>query len=68
MFNSLCNIVCVLTALHTVPYGVLIGIQRWRQAATIGLTLGAVATLSTVAVLVTGGAPGIEFERVSPLT
>jgi O-antigen/teichoic acid export membrane protein len=48
-------IVCVLTTLHTVPYGVLIGIQRWRQAATIGLTLGAVGTVSTVVVLATGG-------------
>lgn len=52
---TLAAVVCVLTTLHTVPYGVLIGIQRWRQAATIGLTLGAVATVSTVAVLVTGG-------------
>lgn len=52
---TLAALVAALTTLHTVPYGVLIGVQRWRQAAAIGLTLGGVGTVATVAVLVAGG-------------
>lgn len=50
----LAALVCVLTTLHTVPYVVLIGIQRWRQAATIGLSLGGAGTVATVAALAAG--------------
>ncbi len=50
----LAAVVCVLTTLHTVPYGVLIGVQRWRQAAAIGLTLGGLGTIGTVVALAAG--------------
>lgn len=50
----LAALVCVLTTLHTVPYGVLIGVQRWRQAAAIGLTLGGLGTAGTVIALAAG--------------
>ncbi len=45
---------CLLTTLHAIPYSVLTGIQRWRQAATISLVLGAFATAGTVAALALG--------------
>jgi len=50
----LAAVVCILTSLHTIPYGVLVGVQRWRQAAIIGLTLGALSTIGTVGALLAG--------------
>jgi O-antigen/teichoic acid export membrane protein len=41
--------------LHTVPSSLLIGAQRWREAALAGLVTGTVATPATVAVLAAGG-------------
>jgi O-antigen/teichoic acid export membrane protein len=41
--------------LHTVPTAVLIGLQRFRQAATVGLVTGAVGTPAVAIVLWQGG-------------
>jgi O-antigen/teichoic acid export membrane protein len=46
---------CGFAVLHTAPYSVLVGTQRWRQAATLGLCLGGFGTAATVAVLLLGG-------------
>jgi len=48
------GIACALTVLHTVPSAALIGLQRWRQVSTIGITTGALSVVATVAVLVAG--------------
>lgn len=44
-----------MAILHTVPNSVLLGLQRWREASIIGLTTGAVGTISTIIVLAAGG-------------
>ncbi|HEX4978946.1 MAG TPA: oligosaccharide flippase family protein [Acidimicrobiales bacterium] len=41
--------------LHAVPHSTLIGTQRFREATTVGLTQGAVATVATATVLLAGG-------------
>jgi O-antigen/teichoic acid export membrane protein len=46
---------CGFAVLHTAPYSVLVGTQRWRQAATLGLCLGGFGTAATVTVLLLGG-------------
>jgi O-antigen/teichoic acid export membrane protein len=52
---QLAAVACGIAILHTVPSAVLIGMQRWRQAAMVGLVTGAVGTPATVAVLAAGG-------------
>jgi len=51
----LAAVVCLVAILHTVPSAVIIGMQQWRQAATVGLVTGVVGTVSTIAVLWAGG-------------
>jgi O-antigen/teichoic acid export membrane protein len=51
----LAAVVCAAGILHTVPTAVLIGLQRFRQAAVVGLTTGFAATVATVIVLWAGG-------------
>jgi len=51
----LAAVVCLVAILHTVPSAVIIGMQRWRQAAIVGLATGVVGTISTIAVLWAGG-------------
>ncbi|HUK94735.1 MAG TPA: polysaccharide biosynthesis C-terminal domain-containing protein [Gaiellaceae bacterium] len=48
-------VVTATAVLHTVPTAVLIGLQRFRQAATVGLVTGAVATPAVAIVLWQGG-------------
>ena len=48
-------IVSMAAILHTVPTAVLIGLQRFRQAATVGLVTGAVGTPAVAIVLWQGG-------------
>jgi O-antigen/teichoic acid export membrane protein len=52
---SLAAVACVASILHTVPYAVLAGIQRWRDAGIVGLVTGFVSTVATVVVLRLGG-------------
>lgn len=49
---------CVVGVMHAVPTAVLIGLQRWKEAATAGLVTGFLGTIATVVVLARGG--GIE--------
>ncbi len=48
-------VVSMAAILHTVPTAVLIGLQRFRQAATVGLVTGAVGTPAVAIVLWQGG-------------
>jgi O-antigen/teichoic acid export membrane protein len=48
-------VVTVVGVLHTVPTAVLIGQQRFRQAAVVGLVTGFVGTLAVTVVLWQGG-------------
>ena len=48
-------VVTATAVLHTVPTAVLIGLQRFRQAATVGLVTGAVGTPAVAIVLWLGG-------------
>lgn len=48
-------VVSMAAILHTVPTAVLIGLQRFRQAATVGLVTGAVGTPVVAIVLWQGG-------------
>ena len=41
--------------LHTVPSAILTGLQRFKQAAIVGLTTGLLATVATIVVLDAGG-------------
>lgn len=51
----LAAVAAAMGILHTVPSALLIGAQRWREAALAGLVIGTVATPATVAVLALGG-------------
>jgi O-antigen/teichoic acid export membrane protein len=51
----LAAVVAAAGILHCVPSAVLIGLQRFRQAAVVGLVTGFVATGATVLVLWAGG-------------
>lgn len=52
--------VSALSVLQTVPNALLVGAQRWRQSATIGLVTGTAAMIATVGVLAAGlGIPGM---------
>jgi O-antigen/teichoic acid export membrane protein len=51
----LAAIAATMGVLHTVPSALLLGAQRWRAAALVGLTTGALSTVATVAVLLGGG-------------
>jgi O-antigen/teichoic acid export membrane protein len=51
----LAGVSCTAAVLHTVPTAVLIGLQRFRQAARVGLTTGLVGTIAVVLVLWQGG-------------
>ena len=48
-------VVSFVGVLHTVPTAVLIGLQRFRQAAVVGLVTGFVGTLAVAIVLWQGG-------------
>jgi O-antigen/teichoic acid export membrane protein len=50
----LAGVVCAAGILHTVPTAVLIGLQRFRTAATVGLVTGLVGTVATAFVLWAG--------------
>ncbi len=52
---ALAGVISALAILQTVPTSILIGLQRFRQAAVVGLTTGFVATVATVIVLWQGG-------------
>jgi O-antigen/teichoic acid export membrane protein len=52
---ALAGFVSALTILHTVPTAVLVGLQRIRQASTVGLTTGFFSTIATALVLWAGG-------------
>ncbi len=52
---ALAGFVSALTILHTVPTAVLIGLQRIRAAAIVGLSTGFVSTIATALVLWAGG-------------
>lgn len=51
----LAGYVCFVSVLQAVPGAVLIGMQRWRTAATAGLVTGAASTVAVVVVLSAGG-------------
>ena len=51
----LAGVECVLIAGAGVPWAVLAGSQKWRQASTVGLMTGMVAVPVTVGVLAAGG-------------
>lgn len=51
----LAALACAMSILHTVPNSVLIGLQRFKDASIVGLTLGAVGTAAVVTVLTLGG-------------
>jgi O-antigen/teichoic acid export membrane protein len=54
------GIVCAAVAGQAIPNAVLIGMQRWRDAALVGLVVGALATVGTAAALGSGlGITGI---------
>jgi glycosyltransferase involved in cell wall biosynthesis/O-antigen/teichoic acid export membrane protein len=44
-----------LSVMHTVPYSLLAGLQRWREAAMVGLVVGSVGTVAVIVVLWAGG-------------
>jgi glycosyltransferase involved in cell wall biosynthesis/O-antigen/teichoic acid export membrane protein len=46
---------CLMLTLQGVPWAVLAGSQRWRQASMVGLMVGAVGVPVTIAVLAAGG-------------
>jgi O-antigen/teichoic acid export membrane protein len=48
-------VVCAAAILHTVPTAALIGLQRFRQAAAVGLVTGFVSTVAIPVVLALGG-------------
>ena len=52
---ALAAVVCVTGILHSVPTAVLIGLQRFRSAAVVGLTTGFVSTIAIALVLWAGG-------------
>jgi O-antigen/teichoic acid export membrane protein len=52
---AIAGLVSGLTILHTVPTAVLVGLQRIRQASTVGLTTGFFSTIATALVLWAGG-------------
>src|SRR5688500_16392570 len=52
---SLAAVVAVAAILHSVPASVLYGLQRWRDAAIVGISTGALSTVATVVVLAAGG-------------
>ena len=51
----LAGLVTTIGVLQTVPSAVLIGLQRWRQAATAGLVTGVVSAVALLALLAAGG-------------
>jgi glycosyltransferase involved in cell wall biosynthesis/O-antigen/teichoic acid export membrane protein len=51
----LAGVECVLIAGAGVPWAVLTGSQKWRQASTVGLMTGMVAVPVTIGVLAAGG-------------
>jgi O-antigen/teichoic acid export membrane protein len=51
----LAGVISALAILQTVPTAILIGLQRFRQAAVVGLVTGLAATVATVIVLWQGG-------------
>jgi O-antigen/teichoic acid export membrane protein len=52
---ALTAIACGLGVLHTVPSGLLVAAQRWREATIVGLATGVVSVPATIAVLAAGG-------------
>ena len=52
---ALAAVVCVTGILHSVPTAVLVGLQRFRTAAVVGLTTGLVSTVAIGLVLWAGG-------------
>jgi O-antigen/teichoic acid export membrane protein len=52
---ALAAVVCAAGVLHTVPTAVLVGLQRFRQAAVVGLVSGFAGTVATPVVLALGG-------------
>jgi glycosyltransferase involved in cell wall biosynthesis/O-antigen/teichoic acid export membrane protein len=51
----LAGVECLLVAVQGVPWAVLIGAQRWRQASMVGLLTGLFGVPVTVGVLAAGG-------------
>jgi O-antigen/teichoic acid export membrane protein len=52
---ALAGVVTAAGVMHAVPTAVLIGLQRFRQAAVVGLTTGLVGTVAVTIVLWQGG-------------
>lgn len=51
----LAALACAMSILHTVPNSVLIGLQRFKDASIVGLSVGAVGTAAVITVLTLGG-------------
>ena len=51
----LAGVGCGLAILHTVPSGLLIGAQRWREATIVGVLTGAASVPAVIAVFEAGG-------------
>ena len=57
---ALAGVACIAGILHAVPSAALFGMQRWRDAALVGLGSGTLGLVGSIAVLAAGaGIPGL---------